>query len=194
MSEFEINIQGLNELKRALYAYDAKLGDRVMRKGLRQGASYMAKQIKANAPVKSGRLKKAIKVKTSKIHRPTRNGNLGLYITVSPGKNRQDPKGAWYGKFVETGYNKGSQAITGGQALRRGVVTRQQLDAQRAAQRQGGRSRAGIRYRTGGQAVPGRHFVRNTFNATKDQATRMIVENSETAILELARELGFGVS
>lgn len=155
---FEANIKGIAEVKRAIYAYNAKLGERVSRVALRAGANAMLKQIRNAAPVKTGRLKRAIRVKNSKIHTIRRNGSVGVYITVQPGKNRRDPRGAYYAKWVETGYQRGSQ-------------------------------RTGKRGRTGGVRVEGKHFVLNTFNATKDNAARLIIQASEIAAERVAKEL-----
>lgn len=156
--DFEVKIRGIAEVKRAIYAYNAKLGERVTRIALRQGANHMLKSIRNAAPVKSGRLKKAVKLKNSRINRLNKNGKVGLYITISPGKNRKDQKGAYYAKWVEVGYNKGSK-------------------------------RVGKRARQGGVRVDGRHFVRDTFDATKEQSARIIVEASELAANRIAKEL-----
>jgi HK97 gp10 family phage protein len=158
MDAFEAKIKGIAEVKRAIYAYNAKLGERVTRVALRQGANVMLKQIRAAAPVKTGRLKKAIKLKNSRINRINKNGKVGLYITVSAGKNRKDPKGAYYARWVEMGYNKGSK-------------------------------RTGKKTRSGGVRVEGRHFVRDTFNATKNAALDTILQASEIAANRIAKEL-----
>ena len=158
MDAFEAKIKGIAEVKRALYSYNAKLGERVTRVALRQGANVMLKQIRAAAPVKTGRLKKAIKLKNSKINRINKNGKVGLFITVSPGKNRRDPKGAYYAKWVETGYNKGSK-------------------------------RTGKKNRSGGVRIEGKHFVLDTFNATKNAALETILQASELAANRIAKEL-----
>lgn len=111
MAEFDAKIKGIAEVKRAIYQYNAKLGEKVTRAALRAGANIMLKQIRAAAPVKTGRLKKAIKLKNSRINSLRKNGKVGLYITVSPGKSRRDPKGAYYAKWVEVGYKKGSKRV-----------------------------------------------------------------------------------
>lgn len=157
---FEAKIKGIAEVKRAIYAYNAKLGERVTRVALRAGANAMLKEIRSAAPVKTGRLKRAIKIKNSKINTLRRNGAVGIYITVSPGKNRRDAKGAYYAKWVETGYMRGSQ-------------------------------RTGKRGRSGGVRVEGKHFVLNTFNATKTQSASLIIQASEIAVARIAKELGF---
>ena len=157
---FEINVKGVAELQRAIYKYNAKLGERVTRAALRAGANVMLKQIRNSAPVKTGRLKKAIKLKNSRINRINKNGKIGLYITVSKGKNRKDPRGAYYAKWVEAGYNRGSKRI-------------------------------GKRTRKGGVRVEGKHFVRDSFEQTKQQAAAIIIRASELGARRIAGELGF---
>ena len=109
----EIDIRGLAETQRALYQFSERLGDRVTLLALRTGANYMLKKVREAEPVKTGRLKRATVVKNSRINQRRRNGKVGVYITVKPGKKRTDLKGAWYGKFVEVGYKRGSTLVAG---------------------------------------------------------------------------------
>ena len=122
MTDQTLQIRGIAELQRALYEYNKRLGDRVTIMAVRLGANYMLKQVRANTPVspngsmigkkggpwvrgKPGRLRAAVKVKNSRINRRAKNGVVGVYLTVNPGKKRDDTKGAWYGKFVEVGHS-----------------------------------------------------------------------------------------
>lgn len=100
----DLKINGVDETIKSLYAFSDKLGDRVTRLALRSGANFMLKPIRAAAPKKTGRLRRAIKVKNSRKFRPRLNGKIGVYITISKGKNRRDPKGAYYGAFQEKGW------------------------------------------------------------------------------------------
>lgn len=109
----EIDIHGLAETQRALYQFSERLGDRVTLLALRTGANYILKKVREAEPVKTGRLKRATVVKNSRINQRRRNGKVGVYITVKPGKKRTDLKGAWYGKFVEVGYKRGSTVVSG---------------------------------------------------------------------------------
>lgn len=185
-------VKGLDQVKNAFKQLPEKLATRITRQVLRQGANDMARKIRAAAPVKTGRLRKAIRVRNSSIHTLRKNGNVGVFVTVYAGKNRKDPKGAWYGKFIENGYNRGSKAVTGRQAVALGVVSREQLATKQAlvaSRRRIGRVKQGIRYRHGGKAVEGLHFVRNTFNANAEQAAQKIVSASYVAADAVAREL-----
>ncbi len=170
-----------------------RLATRIARSVLRQGANTMARKIRAAAPVKTGRLRKAIRVRNSSIHTLRKNGNVGVYVTVYAGKNRKDIKGAWYAKFVENGYSHGSKAVTGRQAVTLGIVDQKTLDAKKrliASKRRIGRYKQGIRYRSGGKAIEGLHFVRDTFNANASQAGQQIISASYVALDSITRELG----
>ena len=147
MAEFEIDISGVAETQRRLFEFSQKLGDRITRLALRSGANYMLKAIREAAPKRTGRLRRAIVVKNSRIHQRRRNGQVGVYITIRKGKSRKDPKGAPYGTFVESGYKRGKRI------------------------------------------VPGRYFVRNTYNRLKRPAAELIIRNIETAGRQLADKL-----
>jgi len=197
MSDFDLKVRGIPELNRALLDYSKKLGVRVAQLAVRNGANFMLKQIRSAAPVKTGRLKRAIKIKNSRINRIAGNGSVGVYITIDPGKSRKDMKGAWYGKFVEVGYNRGSKAVGGHEAVARGIVTRERFNAKRTmvtSKRRSGRTAKPIIYRHGGQRVDGRHFVLNTFNRTKEQTAHIVIDSFELAGKRLAQEIGLGVN
>lgn len=194
MNSFEAKVTGIAELKKALYAYNAKLGQRVTQMALRQGANYMTKKIRAAAPVKTGRLKRAIKVKNSRINRINKNGKVGLFVTIYPGKNRKDERGAWYGQFVEKGYNTGKR-MNGDQAIESGHINKLRLykDLGKQYNKTGKvKSARQMRYtKRGGVSIPGKRFLLNTFEANKQQAAELVVQASEIAASRIAKELGF---
>ncbi len=193
MAAFEAKIKGIAEVKRALYVYNAKLGERVTRVALRQGANLMLKQVRAAAPVKTGRLKRAIKIKNSKINRINKNGKVGLFLTISPGKSRKDLKGAWYGQFIEHGYNTGTWRNGEKYLEEGGSKFKVFRDLGKQYNKSGGRIQTAkqLRYhkRGGGVAIPGKHFLRDTFNATKQAALETIIDASEIAANRIAKEL-----
>jgi HK97 gp10 family phage protein len=145
--DFSIDIHGLVETQRAIYEFSQKLGDRVTLLALRAGANFMLKKVRAAEPVKTGRLKRATVVKTSRLNQRRRNGKVGVYLTVKKGKKKDDPKGAYYGYFVEQGYQKGAAVIAGKQ------------------------------------------FVKNTFNANKNEALTLIVSAIEQGGERLIQQL-----
>lgn len=225
--EVSIDVQGIAELQRTLSQFSDRLAERVQRVALRQGANFMLKKIRDAAPVSTkgsqekdntgrgvythfppGRLKRAIKIKNSKINTLRNNGVVGMFITIYPGKKRNDQKGAWYGKFVENGYNTGSKHTGGVQStttrhtrtLRSGRVARYSRTAhysqggQRTLRRDYRMSSSTRRYAYRsvgtGRDIPGRHFVLDTFNATKVQALNMIITASESAARQIVQSIG----
>jgi len=194
MEDFSVRIRGVAEIQRALFQLNARLGERVTRLALRKGANYMLKEIRAVVPFKTGRLKKAIKVKNSRINQIRKNGKTGVYLTIDPGKSRRDMRGAWYGKFVEVGYNTGSANVRGRRALLSSLTATGNRNAPRTINRDRRFRTATYRRRGGGTQVPGKHFVLNTFNATAPAALAIMVEASEVATRHLARELNLHVT
>jgi|LakMenEpi03Aug12_release.lakeMendotaPanAssembly.Ray.scaffolds.fasta_scaffold14059_15 HK97 gp10 family phage protein len=187
-------VSGVDSLKAALKKLPPNIAEKLIKQTLRKAANDMARQARANAPVKTGRLRKSIRVANSRINRLNKNGKIGLYLRVNPGRSRKDPKGAWYGQFVESGYNKNSQLIGGREAMARGIITRDQLQAKRAkvaARRRFGQVKQGIRYRTGGNKVEGQYFLRRAFDAKKDSAAQLILVDGQKGVEKAAKELGF---
>lgn len=164
MTEFDIDIQGAAEVTRRLYAFSERLGDRVVLLAIRAGANYMLKKIREAEPVKTGRLRKATKVLTSKIHTRRRDGQVGVYIVVKKGK-RTNPKTALYGRWLENGWIPGKQGTT--------TEARQRRQTEQAHRR-----------------IPGQHFVSHTFATTKDTAARIIINGIEQAGGDLVRRIG----
>jgi HK97 gp10 family phage protein len=192
MADIEIDIRGIAETQQAIYRFSEKLGDRVTLRALRAGANHMLKQVRAAEPVKTGRMKRATVVATSRIHRRRRDGQVGVYITVRKGKTRDDKRGAYYAGFVEHGYRRGGRQIGAREAIREGVTTGEEhlRRLQNANARRGSsRTRVRVRYRAGGAEVPGKHFIRDTFEATKAQSLDIIIGAIEQEGQRLAQEI-----
>lgn len=115
-----IEIKGIRETQRALYAYSQQLGDRVILGALNQGARLVQREARRRAPVLTGTVKRGIVVRKSKIYSPRRGGNqLGVYLTLRRGRGRKDKKDAFYGRFVEDGYiSRGGNAIPAKQFIK----------------------------------------------------------------------------
>jgi HK97 gp10 family phage protein len=111
--EVDIQVHGAAEVTRRLYQFSNRLGDRVILLAVRNGANFLLKKVREAEPKKSGRLRRATRVAKSKIHTSRRDGQIGVYLTISKGKKRDDPRGAWYGRFVEHGYKRGTTQVPG---------------------------------------------------------------------------------
>lgn len=191
MSEQAITVTGLDEVKRAIVKLPPKLAERVTRLALRQGASYMLRAIKSSAPVRTGRLKRSLRIRNSSRNKLERNGVSGLYITYKKGK-RGSTEGAYYLPFVEHGYNKGSKKIGKFEALARGVTTLEEIKRRKlASAKYRGKKKHGMTFRYGGKPIDGQHFMRQTFDATASTAANLIVQSSEHIGRQLTKELGF---
>jgi hypothetical protein len=192
MAEIGIDISGIAETQQSIYRFSEKLGDRMTLLGLRAGANHMLKQLRAAEPVRTGRMKRATVVANSRIHRRRKNGNVGVYITIRKGRTRDDKRGAYYAGFVEHGYKRGSRQIGAREAIREGVTTEEEhlRRLQNANARRGSsRSRVRVRYRAGGTQIEGKHFIRDTFEAGKEQALDIIIGAIEQAGQRLTQEI-----
>jgi HK97 gp10 family phage protein len=92
------SITGDKELLQKLDRLEKRTTKGAIRKGTRQGAKIVQQATKSTVPVKSGALKRAIKVRAMK----ARKGTIGTRCTISmPG----DSKANWfYGSFQEYGW------------------------------------------------------------------------------------------
>ncbi len=87
------NLRGVEQFKRELETLDKKLQKQVIRQAMRAGAKVLAAEIKANAPVETGALKRSVKVKAG----PRRKHKIIFVVEVSGGHD-----GPFVG-FVELG-------------------------------------------------------------------------------------------
>lgn len=162
-SEFSIEIRGLKEVQKALYSYSQQLGDRVVVAALREGAKVVQKEARRQAPKATGRLRSSIVVKKSKLHKG-RNGKLGVYLTLRAGKGKQDRRDAFYGRFVEDGWNV------------RGKATE--------------RTGRGRKTATGKRDIPGRKFIKGAFLGKRADAVRVIVASAERGAEIVKQKVG----
>ena len=215
MSE-AIRIQGIAEIQRALFQLNRKLGEQVNRLAMRKGANFMLQQVRAAAPVKTGRLKKAIKVQNSKINFIRKNNKAGVYLVLSTGK-RKNLKSAVYAQWVENGYNTGtahtgrvkevkikrtrtlrssrsSHYNTRGYMSQNGNQLRRDYRLSTHTEQVGNVTRRfGYRMAGTGKDIPGKKFLHNTFNANAPTALAIMIEASEVAMQHLATELNLNV-
>ena len=94
MAETDTTITGLDELQRQLSEFPAKMEGSLMREAIRAGLRPIQKEAKALCPVKSGDLKKSIRIKFRK-----RSEQYGWIRGVITAGN----KTAWYAHIVEFG-------------------------------------------------------------------------------------------
>ena len=171
-----IEVKGLREVQKALYSYSQQLGDRVIMAALRQGANLVKKAVVAAAPDKTGALKKSFRVSRSKIHRGKLSGDMiGVYLTIRKGRGRKDPKDAFYGRWIESGWN------VRGKKMSKGFVKRIFSSLYKNS---GRKSESGIR------DVAGQRFIERAFLANRESAARLIVQAAERGAEIIAYKTG----
>lgn len=95
----KFHIDGLSELKKALDELPKRVIRNHVYSGLRAGAMVIRDEARTLVPVRTGRLRRAIIVYRARDRSAGPTYNVG----VSAGKKKDDPKGAWYGRFIELG-------------------------------------------------------------------------------------------
>ena len=165
-----IEIKGLKEVQKALYSYSQQIGDRVILAALRQGANLVKKAVVANAPRgDTGALKKSFRVSRSKIHRGKFSGDMiGVYLTIRKGRGRKDPKDAFYGRWIESGWNvRGKRKSVGRSSANRGRASS-----------------------PGARDIPGQKFIERAFLSSRESALRLIVQSAERGAEIVAQKTG----
>lgn len=95
-----LRIEGADEILRALKEVEPKFAKKAVRKAMRVGLKPMLTAARSNAPVKTGRIKKAIRIKAAKRKR----NRVGVRIAI--GDQNFVGKG-FYGAFQEFGWKTG---------------------------------------------------------------------------------------
>jgi HK97 gp10 family phage protein len=172
---FTIDIRGIGEQQKALYTFSQRLGDRVVLGALRQGANLVLKSARQKAPFKTGKLRKGIILRASKIHKGKFSTDLiGVYITVKR-KEKTDP---FYGRFQEDGW------IVKGRANHKRFSQKIKAFTNRSV---GSSSRV---TQGGGRHIPGKHFIENAWLENREQAVNLIVRAATAGSEVLAKKLG----
>lgn len=96
----------LFELSRA----DQRQFKAAIRRDLRAAMATLRDAARADTPVKTGRLQKAIKVRAWVHAAP---GEIGVKLIINAGTSRDDQAGAWYGKMIEFGHTIGNRYFPG---------------------------------------------------------------------------------
>jgi len=115
----EMSISGGARLER-LFRNLAKAETGAVKKEVRREVRAEIKPIRraarAAAPARTGRLRRAIKARAWK--RPAR-GEVGMKVLIDRGASRDDPRGAYYGAMVNSGYVRGGRAVAGAHFMER---------------------------------------------------------------------------
>src|SRR5262245_22507668 len=89
----------IKQVVRALSEFDKKLQNKILRSALRNSAKYLQKKVQEIAPVKSGKLKRSIKVRTTK---KKKRGQVAFNVQTGGGDNLFVGD-QFYGAFINFG-------------------------------------------------------------------------------------------
>ncbi|GEM_PF-2182685 len=98
--EIAVSIDGLDELEKNLLALPEDLAKKALGAAARKAMRGMQQRIQQSAPVKTGRLKKGIQVRSKFIGDGVRGGTIIVSIGLQLKPKEQS---VFYGKFVELG-------------------------------------------------------------------------------------------
>ena len=101
MIEMKLTFEGGKELAKELEELPRRLQNKTIRKALRQAGNVLLKKARTNAPVKSGALRRGIKLKVDMRGTPAAIINVKI-----PGKGKKSGGGPYYGAFQELGTSK----------------------------------------------------------------------------------------
>jgi HK97 gp10 family phage protein len=162
MTEY-VQLSGLTDAKQALDDFVIKMRKKIVRSALKAAAKPIITAAKANAPVKTGLVKRRIGAFSSKKY-TGRDGIIGIYIKPkSSAKARKTKNSAldpFYYRFQEMGYHAvGRKRIAGGKR-------------RRAAELATGK----YRY------IPGKAFLGNAIESQSKNAIDIFTESIKSAI------------
>jgi len=166
VSDIEIKVDGLEDVKRNLYRFGTKFGDKIVYKSLRLGARVIVDDIKRRVPVRTGVLRKGIIIKRSKIHSKRRGTKRGLYITIRRGPKAGE-RDAYYGRFQNDGWNV------------------------RGKLRPFGRKGKERKTLPGKRDILPKSFMQKGFSSSRTYAIRVTIKAARSAANILAKKSGF---
>ncbi|MEI7216272.1 HK97-gp10 family putative phage morphogenesis protein [Pectobacterium carotovorum] len=110
MIEFGLDFSGLNDIAKDLEKLSKAENNKVLRDATRAGAEVLKEEVIANAPVRTGKMRKNVVVVTQKSRRKGEISS-GVHIRgVNPRTGNSDnkmkansPRNAFYWRFVEMG-------------------------------------------------------------------------------------------
>lgn len=98
-----IEVSGAQDLAKLLRALPAKVAKKILRKALREGAKLIQQEAVARAPVRTGTLRKNIKVRAAT---RLKRGNIGVQVLAGKGDYLGD---VFYASFIEFGHRRGKR-------------------------------------------------------------------------------------
>ena len=109
MSIAALTIKGSRELERKLMGLERKAAKKVVRQALRKGAKIVHAAARQEVPVRSGKLRKSLKVRRAK---KNRRGSYAVMVTTGQNENMFTGE-TYYGAFVHYGHRVGKRGRGG---------------------------------------------------------------------------------
>ena len=107
----DFEISGLDELRKSLEGLKKRISNQIVKKALNPLSNEMVSRAKGNTPVRTGRLRDAIKTR----NRFVRRGSVySADALVHGGSGRDDTSGAFYAHMVEFGHKTRSAGLVFG--------------------------------------------------------------------------------
>jgi len=186
-----VALEGAAALREMLGRLDAKVAKQILRTAQREAAALVRDQAQKNSPVRTGKLRREIKVRVAS---RMRKGEVGFVVTSGSGKTDFSGE-AYYGAFQEWGWRTGARKKTSKAVQNR--IFRQLMREARAARAQGegrGLAKRGTEFRQRQEQffrqeavrrasnlpqqkrrqVPARPFMRPAFDAKVGEAVDLI--------------------
>jgi len=118
----DLTVTGGDEIAAALDSL-GKAEQREFRKAAKRVTREALKPVhaaaRAGAPKKTGRLRRAVKLRAWRRPAP---GEVGMKVYIDPGDNRDDTRGAYYGNMIESGHIAGGRYVPGRHFLRKAAA------------------------------------------------------------------------
>jgi HK97 gp10 family phage protein len=196
-------VEGAAELERRLSDLDKKVARRVIRQALRAGANTVLPVARAETPVRTGKLRKNVKVRTLKRNKP---GTYAISVTSGATADNMYTGEAYYGAFVHFGHKIGKRSGRRAAAIQR--YARRLRAASREARKLGpgmGLAKKGSAFRVRQEryfleeasrqtahikdrSVPGNPFLDRAYKATEQTTKQNILNALVTGIEQAAKE------
>jgi HK97 gp10 family phage protein len=157
-----VSLPGARDLIAELKEFKEDVARRMVRKVLRDIGEFMLTRLRANAPIRTGKLRLNLDVVT---RWKSRSGVMQAKVIVRTQGKAGDPRNAFYWRFVEYGWR-----------LRRRFSREESL--RQNAWKITGRDRGG----GGGDTVAGQKFIERTMRETQRPIENMFFHALEAAI------------
>jgi HK97 gp10 family phage protein len=168
-----VAVPGIRDLIAELKALNENVARRTVRKVIREAGEYILRRLKANAPVFTGKLRFNLDVVTKW---KSRSGIMVAKVRVSTQGKAENPRNAFYWRFVEFGHRIGSRVK--GRLVR---LTRARTVTGRAVH--AARARAGqLKGAASRGFIEGQEYVQKTQREIQQPVTSMFFRALEQAI------------